>query len=86
MAPAPIRGSARSGSPRRRAMTGSKAELLRFIELQRDDYRRGLPDKVARLRALLERLRHAVDAADVLLEVERLAHGLHGTGGTYGLR
>ena len=67
-------------------MSGSKEELLRFIELQRADYRRGLPDKIARLQVLGRQLRQGADPSDVLAELERLAHSLHGTAGTFGFR
>ena len=67
-------------------MSGSKEELLRFIELQRVDYRRGLPDKIERLKLLGQQLRETANVAEVLAELERLAHGLHGTAGTFGFR
>jgi HPt (histidine-containing phosphotransfer) domain-containing protein len=67
-------------------MTGSKEELLRFIELQRADYRAGLPDKLARLHELRQLLRDGRECSASLAELERLAHGLHGTGGTFGFR
>lgn len=67
-------------------MSRSKLELLQFIEAQRADYRRTLPEKVARIEALWQDVRQAHEAQDKLGVLERMAHNLHGTAGTYGFR
>lgn len=67
-------------------MSRSKLELLQFMEAQRADYRRTLPEKMTRIETLWHDARQAGEAADKLSALERLAHGLHGTAGTYGFR
>ena len=67
-------------------MSRSKLELLQFIEAQRTDCRRTLPEKVARIEALWQDVRQAKEAQDKLGVLERMAHNLHGTSGTYGFR
>ena len=65
-------------------MSRSKLELLQFIEVQRADYRRTLPEKMVRIEALWQDVRQATKAQGELMALERLAHNLHGTAGTFG--
>jgi HPt (histidine-containing phosphotransfer) domain-containing protein len=65
-------------------MSRSKAELLESIEAQRAEYQRTLPAKVAHCEALWRDARQAPGEPERLGELERLAHDLHGTAGTYG--
>ena len=67
-------------------MSRSKLELLQFIEAQRADYQRTLPEKMAQIETLWQGARRAGEAPDKLSTLERLAHSLHGTAGTYGFR
>jgi HPt (histidine-containing phosphotransfer) domain-containing protein len=67
-------------------MSRSKLELLQFIEAQRADYRRTLPEKMSQIETLWQGARQAGEAPDKLSTLERLAHSLHGTAGTYGFR
>ena len=67
-------------------MSGSKLELLQFIEAQRADYRCTLPEKMTQIEALWHDARQDGMAPDKLSTLERLAHSLHGTAGTYGFR
>jgi len=65
-------------------MSRSKADLLEYIEAQRAEYRRTLPAKVASFETLWRDARQAHGSPDPLVDLERLAHNLHGTAGTYG--
>ena len=68
------------------AVSRSKAELLRLIQAQRDDYRRTLPEKMAQMETLWHEARQAGPVSAPFAATERLAHNLHGTAGTYGFR
>lgn len=66
-------------------MNSPQQQFREFIELQRADYQRALPEKLAQLQTLWA----AADrdaAPSALEELERLAHSLGGTAGTLGLR
>lgn len=66
-------------------MSTPQEQFLKFLDLQRADYQRVLPEKLAYLQTLWA----AVDAGaapPVLAELERLAHTLAGTAGTLGFR
>jgi HPt (histidine-containing phosphotransfer) domain-containing protein len=62
----------------------SRAELAQFIEAQRVDYLRGLPERMAQIDACWAEARQAVEPREQLLVLERLGHGLYGTAGTFG--
>ncbi|HVZ42959.1 MAG TPA: Hpt domain-containing protein [Ramlibacter sp.] len=64
-------------------MSISREELMRRIEAGRVEYARSLPAKVAHIEALVGPAR---TSADALRELERAAHSLYGTAGTYGFR
>ena len=63
-------------------MTQSPEDFLRFLEEQRGDYRRGLPEKLEQMERLAERI--GTDPAVDLTGLERLAHSMAGSGGTFG--
>lgn len=66
-------------------MSTPQEQFQQFLDLQRADYKRALPEKLAQLQTLWT----AVDAnaePPALAELERLAHTLAGTAGTLGLR
>lgn len=66
-------------------MTSSQDQFREFLAMQRVDYRRALPDKLAQLQAQWNAV--AAGAATPRLgELERLAHTLAGTAGTFGLQ
>ncbi|MBA3593435.1 MAG: Hpt domain-containing protein [Pseudomonadota bacterium] len=66
-------------------MNTAQERFRAFLALQRDDYQRALPEKLAQLQALWAGLDK--DAAPpALSELERHAHTLAGTAGTLGFR
>jgi HPt (histidine-containing phosphotransfer) domain-containing protein len=67
-------------------MNRSRAELAQFIEAQRLDYLRALPERMAQIDASWAEARQAGDPREALHVLERLGHGLHGTAGTFGFR
>ena len=66
-------------------MNSSQEQFQAFLALQRAEYKRALPEKLAQLQALWQAL-DTVAAAPALTGLERLAHTLAGTAGTMGLR
>jgi chemotaxis protein histidine kinase CheA len=66
-------------------MSTPREQFQAFLALQRADYRRALPEKLAQLQALWQAL--DPDAAPPALhELARQAHTLAGTAGTLGFR
>jgi chemotaxis protein histidine kinase CheA len=63
-------------------MTGPSDDFLKFLEDQRADYRRGLPQKLDNMEGLVALI--GTDAAVDLVYLERLAHSMAGSGGTFG--
>jgi HPt (histidine-containing phosphotransfer) domain-containing protein len=63
-------------------MTKPPDEFLRFLEEQRSDYRRGLPEKLEQMERLVSGI--GADATVDLAGLERLAHSMAGSGGTFG--
>ena len=66
-------------------MSTPQEQFQQFLDQQRADYQRALPEKLAHLQTLWA----AVDAGaapPALAELERLAHTLAGTAGTLGFR
>lgn len=66
-------------------MSTPQEQFQQFLDLQRAEYKRALPEKLAHLQTLWS----AVDAGaapPALADLERLAHTLAGTAGTLGLR
>jgi len=66
-------------------MTGNTEEFLRQLEAQRAQYRRELPGKVARIAAQWRELATGPADAARREELERLIHGLSGSGAVFGL-
>jgi HPt (histidine-containing phosphotransfer) domain-containing protein len=66
-------------------MSTPQEQFKAFLALQRADYRRALPEKLAQLEALWQALDPDV-APPALDELTRLAHTLAGTAGTLGFR
>jgi chemotaxis protein histidine kinase CheA len=66
-------------------MSTPQEQFQAFLALQRADYRRALPEKLARLQALWLAMGAGV-APPALAELERQAHTLAGTAGTLGFR
>jgi len=66
-------------------MNSPQQQFQAFLELQRAEYRRTLPDKLAHVQALWLAAETGTGPAD-LAGLERLAHTLAGTAGTLGLR
>jgi HPt (histidine-containing phosphotransfer) domain-containing protein len=66
-------------------MSTPQEQFQQFLDLQRADYKRALPEKLAHLQTLWAAVA-AGAAPPALVELERLAHTLAGTAGTLGLR
>lgn len=66
-------------------MSTPQEQFQQFLDLQRVDYKRALPEKLAHLQTLWAGV-DAGAAPPALAEVERLAHTLAGTAGTLGFR
>jgi chemotaxis protein histidine kinase CheA len=64
-------------------MNAPQEQFRAFLELQRADYQRALPAKLAQLQALWLQIEADPGLAG-LAELERLAHTLSGTAGTFG--
>ncbi len=67
-------------------MSTPQEEFQRFLAEQRAEYKRGLPGKIADIRALWQVVNADADAPKPLKDLERLAHTLAGTAGTLGYR
>lgn len=63
---------------------GAQQEFLAFLELQRADYRRGLPERLIALEALWNSIARSDESEGDIAQLERQAHSLAGTGGTFG--
>ena len=63
-------------------MTNPSDDFLHFLEEQRRDYRRGLPQKLDEMESLASRI--GTDPSIDLAKLERLAHSMAGSGGTFG--
>jgi chemotaxis protein histidine kinase CheA len=63
-----------------------RAGFLEFLEAQRADYRSGVAEKVERMVALWKVIAGGDGDAGHLIELERQAHSLAGSGATFGLR
>ena len=58
--------------------------FLAFLEVQRADYRRALPQRVAQIELLWHQMLNGDSSADVLATLQRCAHSLAGSGATFG--
>ena len=58
--------------------------FLAFLELQRADYRRALPQRLAQIELLWNQMLNYESAAQALATLERCAHSLAGSGATFG--
>lgn len=63
-------------------MTQPPDDFTRFLEEQRGDYRRGLSQKLDEMERLASRI--GTDPTVDLASLERLAHSMAGSGGTFG--
>lgn len=59
-------------------------DFEKFLDLQRADYQRALPGKMAQIHALWRALDAGGEAPSPLADLERLAHTLAGAAGTFG--
>lgn len=59
-------------------------DFLRILEVQRNDYTRVLPGKVAAIERLWNEVRSAAAGPDALATLVRMAHGLAGSGAMFG--
>lgn len=66
-------------------MSTPQEDFQTFLDQQRADYRRALPEKMAHIRALWTAVAGDDDTA-LPAELERLVHTLAGTAGTLGFR
>ncbi|MFI5443898.1 Hpt domain-containing protein [Polaromonas sp. UC242_47] len=67
-------------------MSTPQEAFQQFLDQQRADYRRALPDKLAQLEALWQAVDAGGPSAPPLADLERQAHTLAGTAGTLGFR
>ena len=58
--------------------------FLAFLEVQRADYRRALPQRVTQIELLWHQVLNGDSSADALATLERCAHSLAGSGATFG--
>lgn len=58
--------------------------FLAFLDVQRADYRRALPQRVAQIEWLWHQVLNGDSSADALVTLERCAHSLAGSGATFG--
>lgn len=66
-------------------MSNPQEDFQKFLDQQRADYRRALPEKMAHIRALWTAVAGDDDMA-LPADLERLVHTLAGTAGTLGFR
>jgi HPt (histidine-containing phosphotransfer) domain-containing protein len=59
------------------------ATFLAILEQRRNDYRAALPDRVVEIEGLWHSIRRSEMPAASLVELERKAHNLAGSGGTF---
>lgn len=65
-------------------MSNRQEEFQKFLDQQRLEYRRCLPLKIADIESLWRDVKSGEDVAGQLAALERLAHTLAGTAGTFG--
>ena len=65
-------------------MTSSNSSFLVFLEEQRADYRRSLPQRVAQIESLWRQILNDAAPTEALATLERCAHSLAGSGATFG--
>ena len=66
------------------AMTPSSSAFTAFLDTQRADYRRSLPERLAQIDLFWCRVRDDEAPAQALADLERCAHNLAGSGATFG--
>ncbi len=64
--------------------TPTDPAFLAFLEAQRADYRRSLPQRLDQIEALWRQVLNGEAPAEALASLERCAHGLAGSGATFG--
>jgi chemotaxis protein histidine kinase CheA len=67
-------------------MSTPQEQFQQFLDQQRADYKRVLPEKLAHLQMLWTVVEAGAAPSSALVELERLAHTLAGTAGTLGFR
>jgi len=65
-------------------MTSSNPAFLAFLEEQRADYRRSLPGRMVQIETLWRQVLNDETPTAALANLERCAHGLAGSGATFG--
>lgn len=65
-------------------MSNTDPTFLAFLELQRADYRRALPQRLAQIELLWHQVQIGENAVQMLASLERCAHSLAGSGATFG--
>ncbi len=65
-------------------MTPNDPTFLAFLEAQRADYRRSLPQRLAQIESLWRQVLNGEAPAEALASLERCAHRLAGSGGIFG--
>ncbi len=65
-------------------MTPTDPAFLAFLQAQRVDYRCSLPQRLAQIESLWHQVLNGEAPAQALASLERCAHRLAGSGGTFG--
>lgn len=65
-------------------MNTTNPAFLAFLEEQRADYRRSLPQRLAQIASLWRQVLSGEAPAEALASLERCAHSLAGSGATFG--
>ncbi len=65
-------------------MTPTDPAFLAFLEAKRADYRRSLPQRLAQIASLWRQVLNGEAPAEALASLERCAHRLAGSGGSFG--
>ena len=65
-------------------MSPSPSAFTAFLDTQRADYRRSLPERLAQIDVFWYRVRNDEAPAQALADLERCAHNLAGSGATFG--
>ncbi|MDW5440971.1 Hpt domain-containing protein [Polaromonas sp. SM01] len=67
-------------------MSTPQEAFQQFLDQQRADYQRALPEKIAQVQMLWQAVDAGGPSAPPLVDLERQAHTLAGTAGTLGFR
>ena len=67
-------------------MSTPREEFQKFLDAQRAEYRRALPEKIHEIHTRWKALAASAEVTHALQELQRLTHSMAGTAGTLGFR